>query len=71
MLALGGVFRLIRPDEPRVNAFLAEVNVFFLGQTCGFCLCGACTGFPFLFNVLEFEDNWLAALLISIGRAGA
>lgn len=68
MLAFSGIVRLVRPDEWGINPFLAEVNVLFLGLPCRFCLCD---GFFFLLDVLRFEGNWLAALLVGIDPAEA
>lgn len=67
LLGLFFAVRDVRPDEPEANRFLAVVNVLFLSLTCGFCLCDTWTGFSLLFDVLEFEDNWLADLLVSTG----
>ena len=68
---LRGVFRPVKPDERGVRPFLARVNVLFLGLTCRLCLFDVRTGFFFLLDVLEFKDNWLAALFGSAGEAEA
>lgn len=60
MLALSGVFCLVRLDEWEVNPFLRVVNVISLGLTCR--LCDDWTGIFFLLDVLELDVDWLAAL---------
>lgn len=60
---LRGIFRPVKPDERGVSLLLAEVNVLFLGLTCRLCLFAVRTVFFFLLDILEFKDNWLAALL--------
>lgn len=71
MLALSGVFCFVKPYEREVNSFLVEISVFFLGMTCILCLFDPWTEFFFLFDVLEFGDNRLAALLVGTGEAEA
>ena len=71
MLAHNGVFLLVKAAEWKVNPFLVEVSVFFLGLTCILCLFDPWLGFFFLFDVLEFEDNGLLSLLVSTGGAEA
>lgn len=60
LLALSGVFCLVRLDEWEVNPFLRVVNVISLGLTCR--LCDDWTGIFFLLDVLELDVDWLAAL---------